>query len=262
MFPAVFLSHGAPLLLIEEGPAHQFLKELGGRVGISWGKPKAILVLSAHWETETPMVSADPNNTLIYDFFGFPNALYHASYPAPQSPWLVEQTVAALLAADLPVFVDHGRGLDHGAWVPLKLIFPDADIPVAQLSIQPALGPLHHLQLGKALASLREQGVLVVGSGSLTHNLRELMRASSTDGAPEWVTAFSEWVYQKLQAGDEEALLNYRKIAPYAERSHPTEEHFLPLFAAFGARTPGGKVERLHASATYGTLRMDFFAFH
>jgi 4,5-DOPA dioxygenase extradiol len=184
------------------------------------------------------------------------------TYPAPGAPALAERVSDLLCGAGIASDIDRRRGLDHGAWVPLLLMYPAADIPVLQLSIQGHLGPAHHLQLGQALAPLRQEGVLVIGSGSFTHNLRELRRdAGDDDTAPEWVTGFAQWFDAALSEGRRCDLLTYRARAPHAERNHPTEEHLLPLYVALGAAGEGARAERLHASATYGTLRMDAYAF-
>jgi 4,5-DOPA dioxygenase extradiol len=249
MLPSLFVSHGAPTLALDEVPARRFLTGLEGRVG----RPKAILAVSAHWETAAPTVNAPAVNETIHDFGGFPEALYRLRYPAPGAPALADRVIELTGAA-----IDRARGLDHGAWVPLLLAWPDADIPVAQLSIQSAAGPAHHLRLGRALAPLREEGVLVLGTGSFTHNLRELDWGGSGAAEPAWATRFAEWVDRALVEDRLDELLDYRRLAPEAARNHPTEEHFLPLFVALGA---GGKAERLHASATMGSLRMDAYAF-
>jgi 4,5-DOPA dioxygenase extradiol len=249
MLPSVFVSHGAPTLPLEDLPARRFLEGLENIVG----RPEAILVVSAHWETAAPEVNAPAVNDTIHDFYGFPKPLYRLRYPAPGSPPLAER-VAALTGAT----IDGRRGLDHGAWVPLLLAWPRADIPVSQLSIQTEAGPRHHLELGRKLAPLREEGVLILASGSYTHNLRELAWGGAAAGEPAWVTRFAEWVDGAVLERREQDLVDYRSRAPDAVRNHPTEEHFLPLFVALGA---GGRAERLHASTTMGALRMDAYAF-
>ena len=231
MFPSLFLSHGSPEILISESPARDFLSGLGTTLG----KPQAILVISAHWETAEPALNAVEVNATIHDFGGFPEPLYAMQYPAPGSPALAERAAALLRQAGLPVAIDTRRGLDHGAWVPLMLAYPAAGIPVVQLSVQPRLGPAHHLALGRALAPLREDGVLIVGSGSFTHNLHEYFRAAAAGGSePEWVSEFAEWFDRALAENRMDDLLRYREMAPYAERNHPTDEHLLPLYAALG----------------------------
>jgi 4,5-DOPA dioxygenase extradiol len=224
-------------------------------------RPRAVLIVSAHWESAPLSVSSTQARELVYDFGGFAPLYYSMRYDTPDASALARR-VAALVPDTEPLHEHASRGLDHGAWVPLLLMYPAADIPVLQLSIQGHLGPAHHLQLGQALAPLRQEGVLVIGSGSFTHNLRELRRdAGDDDTAPEWVTGFAQWFDAALSEGRRCDLLTYRARAPHAERNHPTEEHLLPLYVALGAAGEGARAERLHASATYGTLRMDAYAF-
>ena len=250
MLPSLFVSHGAPSLPFDDVPARDFLRGLGQQIG----KPRAILAVSAHWDTSAPQTNSVVVNDTIHDFGGFPQTLYDIRYPAPGDPVLARQ-VADLTGGTL----DAQRGLDHGAWVPLMLMYPDADIPVVQLSVQSDLGAAHHIALGRKLAALREDNVLVMGSGGFVHNLHRL----SPPGAPEpgWSQEFSDWMHEKLMAGDEAALAAYRALAPHAVLAQPTEEHFVPLFAAFGAGGEKPKATRLHNSATFGALRMDAYSF-
>jgi 4,5-DOPA dioxygenase extradiol len=263
MLPSLFLSHGAPTLPLTDTPARHFLAGLGGEIERRFGKPKSILIASAHWETTTPTVSAPPLNETIYDFRGFPPELYRLRYPAPGSTDLAERASDLLCAAGLDSEVDSRRGLDHGAWVPLRLMYPEADIPVAQVSVQSHLGPAHHRQLGRALAPLREEGVLIIGSGSFTHDLSEFRayRDALNEPEPDWVRSFADWFVTALAERRVGDLLAYRRLAPNAVKNHPTEEHLLPLFVALGAGE-GHTPEHLHASTTHGVLRMDVFAFH
>ena len=257
MMPTVFLSHGSPMLPLTDAPARDFLAGLGA----SLPKPKAILVASAHWETARPAVNAVAKNDTIHDFYGFPPALYQMRYPAPGDVALAERVHALLQAAGLPGDIDHSRGLDHGAWCPLLLAYPQADVPVLQISVQTHLGTAHHVRLGAALAALRADGVLIIGSGSWTHDLRRF-RGQSID-APETpdVTAFSAWMDQALVEHRLDDLLNYRRLAPYAADEHPTEEHLLPLYVALGAAGVDATPTRHHRSANYGILRMDAYSF-
>jgi 4,5-DOPA dioxygenase extradiol len=256
ILPSLFLSHGAPTLPLTNTPARAFLSGLGDALP----RPRAILVVSAHWETSLPMVSATDRNDTIHDFHGFPRQLYELRYPAPGSPSVAARVSELLRASGLDCTIDR-RGLDHGAWVPLLLMYPQADIPVLQLSVQPHLGPRHHLELGRALAPLRQEGVLIIGSGSMTHDLSEFRGHGANDPAPDWVNAFADWFHSTLTAGQTEALLDYRRQAPFASKNHPSEEHLLPLYVALGAAGEDAHAERLHASATYSILRMDVYAF-
>jgi 4,5-DOPA dioxygenase extradiol len=250
MIPALFVSHGAPTLPFDDVPARDFLRGLGQ----SLGKPRAILAVSAHWDTPAPMTNAVAVNDTIHDFGGFPQALYDLRYPAPGDARLAAE-VAALTGGA----VDTQRGLDHGAWVPLMLMYPDADVPVVQLSVQSHLGAAHHIALGRKLAPLRADNVLVLGSGGFVHNLRHIAPPGSPE--PEWSREFSDWMHEKLMAGDEAALADYRALAPNAVTAQPTEDHFMPLFAAYGAGGENAKATRLHSSATFGSLRMDAYSF-
>jgi 4,5-DOPA dioxygenase extradiol len=258
MLPAVFVSHGSPMLAIEDVEARRFLQNLQS---VLPERPKAILVVSAHWERLRPTVNAPPHNETIHDFGGFPPELYQLSYPAPSSEALAHRVVTLLAAGGLPADVDTRRGLDHGAWVPLMVAWPEADIPVVQLSVQTRLGPEHHYKLGQLLAPLRSEGVLILGSGSFTHDLSSFFTSRGRIDAPEqdWVRAFADWMAAALKERRIDDLLNYRKLAPEAAHNHPTEEHLLPLYVALGAGS--SKVDQLHSSTTYGILRMDAFAF-
>lgn len=257
--PSIFVSHGAPDLLLSDAPARGFLETLLERLP---ERPKAILVASAHWETRGIMVSGAKAPETIYDFGGFAKELYEVRYPAPGAPALAAQIVDLLAKNRITAEIDAHRGLDHGAWVPLALMAPAADIPVLQISLQTHLGPAHHLKIGAALNALRTEGVLIIGSGSFTHDLSEIFRNRLPENAPapNWVSRFAEWFDEALQHGDVERLIGYRASAPFAVKNHPTEEHLLPLFVALGA---GGsdRVRRLHKSTTYGVLRMDAYAF-
>jgi 4,5-DOPA dioxygenase extradiol len=255
--PSLFVSHGSPTLPLTDTPARSFLSQFSGAIA----RPKAILVISAHWETSVPTVSAVDRNDTIHDFRGFPQALYELRYPAPGSPAVAARAADLLRASGIDCRIDQSRGLDHGAWVPLLLMYPQADIPVLQLSLQPHLGTGHHLRMGRALAPLRQEGVLIIGSGSMTHDLSEFRGHGPNDPAPDWVNAFADWFDSALSAGRTDDLLDYRRQAPFAVKNHPSEEHLLPFYAALGAAGENARAMRLHASATYGVLRMDVYAF-
>ena len=247
--PVLFIGHGSPMNIVHDNAFTQSLHELGARTE----KPNAVLVVSAHWLTpHETRVAVNPRPETIHDFGGFPRALYDIRYPAPGDARLAAE-VAALTGGR----VDVARGLDHGAWVPLMLMYPDADIPVVQLSVQSHLGADHAIAMGRAVAKLRADNVLVMGSGGFVHNLRRIAPPGSPE--PDWSKEFSNWMDEKLTGRDEAALADYRNRAPHAVLAHPTEEHFLPLPFAYGAG--GEKVTRLHSSATFGSLRMDAYSF-
>jgi 4,5-DOPA dioxygenase extradiol len=255
--PSLFLSHGAPTLPLTDTPARAFLQQLGATLE----RPKAILVISAHWETAVPTVNAVDRNETIHDFGGFPRALYDMRYPAPGHPQLAARIAALLDGAGFATKIDRQRGLDHGAWVPLSIMFPQADIPVAQLSLQPERDPAWHLALGRALRPLREQGVLIVGSGAITHNLRAVFRHPQDEPAPAWVTEFCDWIAARISEGNLDALAVYRTLAPHAVQNHPTDEHLLPLFVALGAASKVDDARHLNRVMTFGLLAMDAWLF-
>lgn len=252
--PTLFITHGAPTLPLEPEPVR---RAIAGLAQLAPG-PKAVLVVSAHWETEAPAVSAAPKPPTIHDFSGFPAALYRLQYPAPGAPDLAKRIAGLLAEAEIPCVVDAERGLDHGAWVPLMLMYPGAGIPVLQLSVQPHAGPAHHARIGEGLRALRDEGVLIAGSGSATHNLGDFGRYRYDDPPPSYVEQFERWLVERVQSDDRAALLDYRRRAPAAERNHPTEEHLLPLFTAMGA-APGARGRAMRSSYAYGIIAMTAF---
>jgi len=256
--PTLFVSHGAPTVAIEPGVTGQAWQKLGRELP----RPSAILVISAHWESAEPAVSTAAHPETIHDFYGFPDEMYRLRYPAPGAPALAQQVVGLLGQAGIPVSVDAQRGLDHGSWVPLMQMYSEADIPVTQLSLQPDQDPAWHIALGRALRPLREQNVLIIGSGSITHNLRALRSHPPGAAVPGWVTEFCDWVDEKIIAGDIESLSAYRTLAPHAVQNHPTDEHLLPLFVALGAAGEISKAKRLNSVMTYGMLAMDMWLFN
>ena len=250
----LFLSHGAPDLLFAQVPARAFLSSLAEQVR----RPRAIVVASAHWTTRSVEVEASRSPRTIHDFGGFSPALHSFEYPARGDPTLAAEIATALGDQDFSARTVE-RGLDHGAWVPLALAWPRADVPVLQISLQPHLGPAHHVRLGRALGSILGDDFLVIGSGSATHDLGALAAPGSTP--PEWVLAFDRWLTEAVESGDEEALVDYRERAPFAARNHPTEEHYLPLLVAFGAAGRRARGKLVHSSTTYGVLSMSAFRF-
>jgi 4,5-DOPA dioxygenase extradiol len=250
--PTIFVSHGAPTLVLEEVPARAFLAGLAASVP----RPRAVLAVTAHWTTAAPVVSAAERPATVHDYYGFPDQLYALDYPAPGAPELAERAAALLADAGLAPQLSRTHGRDHGSWVPLMLMYPAAEVPVAELSVQPGRDLDHHLRLGRALAPLRDEGVLVLGSGGLTHNLREFFARPAGVEEPVWVSEFAEWVNDAVIRGDEASLAASFERAPHGRRNHPTPEHFLPLLVAAGAG--GGPGRRIHQSAD-GVLRLDAF---
>jgi 4,5-DOPA dioxygenase extradiol len=255
--PSLYISHGSPMTALQPGLTGARLAELAAALP----RPKAIVIASAHWLARQPQAGGAAQPETIHDFYGFPQALFDIQYPAPGAPALAAKVVTLLDAAGLAPTLDPAHGIDHGVWVPLRLLYPDADIPLVPLSIQPELGPAHQYALGRALASLREEGVLLIGSGSITHNLRDLRAGYSDERHAPYVKPFIGWIEQRLAAGDIDALLDYRHQAPFAERAHPTDEHLLPLFFALGAAGANAHAQRIDAGIDMGLLAMDIYRF-
>ena len=255
--PALFLSHGSPMLALEDSPAGRFLDGLGTALP----RPRAIVVASAHYMTPAPAVGAAAAPATVHDFGGFPAPLYALQYPAPGEPGLAAEVAARLDAAGLATTVQPTHGLDHGVWVPLRRMYPQADIPVVPLSVNPLADAAAHFALGQALAGLRAEGVLVIGSGGFVHNLGDLDWQHRDVPLAPWAAAFSSWMHEKLASHDWAALLDWQAQAPHARHAHPTTEHLMPLFVALGAGGTDPEVEVLHRSHELGTLALDAFAF-
>lgn len=251
--PSLFISHGAPDLPIQTGPTQDFLRQLFQSIP----KPEAMLVVSAHWLTAQPTVSKATHPQTLYDFSGFPPHLYELVYRAPGHPQLAEAVVEKLNQAGFSTRINAKRGYDHGVWTPLILADPAGTIPVVQLSVQPYATPDHHFHLGKALAPLRDDGVLIIGSGAATHNLWAFGDRYDAP-PPTWAVAFDDWLAEAIAQNDISRLLNYRQLAPHATQNHLTEEHLFPLFVALGA---GGAGQQLHHGFTYGAFSMAAYAF-
>lgn len=234
--PTIFLAHGSPLLL--DDPV--WVEELHGWAA-ALPRPRAVLMLSAHWEDRPVTLGATERVPLVYDFYGFPERHYAVRYPAPGAPELAAR-VRGLLAPDGPVASAPDRGLDHGAYVPLKAMYPNADIPVLQASL-PTLDPTTLFQLGERLRPLRDEGVLIVGSGFITHNLR-ILDWSGQAPTPAWAAEFDQWTADAVVRGDIDALLEYRQRAPGVRLALPTHEHFVPLLVTMGASAPGTETVR------------------
>lgn len=255
--PSVFVSHGAPTLVLQDAPARHFLEALGPALP----RPRAILAVTAHWETDEPRAGGAAHPATIHDFGRFDDRLFDMRYPARGDPALALRAATLLHDAGLPGDVDPRHGLDHGVWVPLMLMYPAADIPVVPFAVQPHRGAAHHFAVGQALAPLRDEGVLIIGSGSYTHDLSRFRGRTLQSATPDDTAAFANWFDGALMDGRIDDLLAYRSRAPHAEENHPTEEHLLPLFVALGAAGRDAKADHLHESATYGVLRMDAYAF-
>ncbi len=254
-YPTLFVSHGAPTLAIDEGPTARFLEDLGGKLG----HPKAVLCVSAHWETEQPVVGGAPEPTTIHDFCGFTEELYEITYAVKGSTTLANRVEDMLVQRGIKCGADRARGLDHGAWVPLSLMFPEADIAVTQLSIQPSRSPAEHLALGRALAPLGEEGVLVMGSGGAVHNLEHFHPGESD--VPEWALKFDDWLADVVERGDADELVTRWTSDAAGAMAHPRDEHLLPLPVAFGAAGDRARGRVLNRGFEDGALSMAAYLF-
>lgn len=258
--PALFVSHGAPTIVIDDSPARHFLAGLAGRLPAS---PDAIIVISAHHDEPVASITSASRPDTIHDFGGFPDTLYRMRYPAPGSPELAECIAGMLDDAGIAHRLDPERGFDHGAWTPLFLAWPEADIPVVQVSVSSRASASYHYQLGQTLRRLRAENILIVGSGAITHNLHAFFRGGYAADAPPqpWVQDFVRWLDGKLVDGDHRAVLDAIGQAPHGRDNHPTIDHILPLFVALGAAGKPGKATKLHASVEHGVLAMDAWRF-
>ena len=267
LLPSLFVSHGSPMIALEPGEAGAFLQRLGPAIDATFGRPKAVLAISAHTTARAPLLLAAAQHDTVHDFGGFPEALYALRYDAPGAPALADAAEALLVEAGIEVHKLPQGGLDHGIWTALRYIYPQADVPVLPLALVPALAPAQQFALGEALAALRAQGVLVMGTGSITHNLR--LAFSNRSAASDTATsaempqsrAFREWIAERSAARDWPALFDYRRSAPHAALMHPTDEHLLPWYPAAGAGGRDAVPVRLHDSVTLGCLGMDTYAF-
>ena len=255
--PALFVSHGAPLFALDAGETGPALTRWGAALRTQFPGLRGVLIMSPHWMAPGVRVGTGAQPTTWHDFGGFPPALYQLHYPAPGSPALAGEVLALLQQAGIEAEVDAKRPFDHGAWVPLMHLFPQADVPVVQIALPEHAGPAEVYAQGAAVQSLRSQGVLVIGSGSMTHNLGEFF-GGAREPAP-YVLAFSRWIEAALARGDMAALLDYRRQAPEATRAHPTEDHFLPLFFALGAAGKDLHANYLSREVMYSMLAMDAF---
>ena len=259
--PSLFVSHGAPLFAVDAGEPGPALTRWGQALRAQFPGLRGVVVMSPHWMARGVRVTTGALPATWHDFGGFPSALYELQYPAPGAPALAQEVLDLLAAAGVAAQGDAQRPFDHGAWVPLMHLFPQADVPVVQLALPVGAGPAQVHALGAALRPLAQQGVLLVGTGSMTHNLAEFMGGGDGEGAPDpYVQAFSRWVEDAVQRHDVPALLSYRELAPHARRAHPTDEHFLPLFFALGAAPQDWHTQYLSREVMYGMLAMDAFA--
>ena len=260
--PTLFVSHGGPNVVIEDSPARDYLKSLHTILP----RPKAIVMVSAHFETDGPVVVTDPEPEMIYDFGGFAPELYQMVYPAPGAPELAMRVATMLQKAGFSPRIAPKRGYDHGTWTSMKLAYPDADIPIVQLSIDPNQDAAYHFALGQALAPLASEDILLVGSGHITHNLRAVFGAMRGGIAPDSemagkVAAFTDWFAEKFADNDRDAIINWRKEAPFVRENHPTDEHLMPLFFAYGAGGGNPHAVRAHASRQMGFFAFDSWMF-
>jgi len=255
MNQSVFLSHGAPDELLHDTPLHRSWQRLPALLA----RPRAIVVVSAHFAGTSIGISAAGQPATIHDFGGFDPALRRIRYPAPGHPALAGELADALASHAIAARILPDRGLDHGAWIPLAAAYPQADIPVVSLGVCPGAGPARHLAVGRALATLQREGILLLGSGGMTHNLAQLDWENRAAPAAPWSRQFAEWMHLGLLAGDEDALLRYRELAPHAARNHPTDEHLMPLFVAMGYAGKGWRGRRLFQGDSHAALAVDSY---
>ncbi|MEH7415382.1 class III extradiol ring-cleavage dioxygenase [Neobacillus drentensis] len=257
MMPTLFIAHGAPLLAIENNEYTQFLNELGKNIP----RPKAIVLFSAHWESRVQKVSNVDSYSTIYDFGGFSPELYQIQYPAQGDQKLSIEIQDLFKENGVPFEIETERGLDHGAWVVLRLLYPNADIPVIAMSVNPKLSPEEQYKVGKSLSALREKDVLVIGSGGTVHNLRAVKWADNE--IDQWAQEFDDWLAVHLRNWDLESLFKYDSVAPYSEYAVPPygNEHFIPIFYAMGAADDVKKANLLHRSYRYGNLSHSVWQF-
>ena len=262
MQPSLFISHGAPDVAITPSPVRDFLINFGKE----HPRPDAIIIASAHYETLAPEIGAAAEPATIYDFGGFQPELYEMRYRTEGDPELAERVRGVFASEGIEASLNPQRGLDHGIWTPLILAYPDGEVPVVPVSVQPNEDASHHYRLGRALEKFRAENMLVVGSGHITHNLRAMFHAMRGGGVdPQTaaaIDAFTGWIGDRLKAGDRQGLLNWQEDAPFALENHPTAEHFMPLFVAYGAGGENPKAELIHSSKLYGAFNSDFWLFH
>jgi len=256
--PVLFISHGAPTVALEQDGYAVALRTCGAGLA---SRASAVVVMSAHWEAAPPVrVTSHASPPVIYDFGGFPEPLYEMTYPAPGDPLLAGRILEAFASAGVSGASEPLRGWDHGVWIPLRLMLPDAPVPVVQVSLPAGTGPEGLMSIGRALATLRDQGVLLVGSGGIVHNLRRVALHDKSAPVDGWARDFDSWFADRLSAGDIASLVDWRRRAPAPSMAHPTPEHFEPVFFSLGAAGPDAKVTPIWEGFHYGNLSMRSFA--
>ena len=254
----LFVPHGAPTFALNPGAAGAAMSAMVPKLST----PRAIVVVSPHWETRIPTVSMATQLETIHDFYGFPEALYNIQYPAKGCPDVAQEVAVALRTAGFDVDDSSQHGLDHGAWQPLRQMFPDAQVPIVPLSMQTHAGPAHAYRMGQALSGLAQQDIWVVASGNITHNLRDWQVAASTNGqTPAYVHHFADWVHTQLVDRNIQALLNYRQHAVEGRQAHPSEDHLLPLYVALGAAGADAQPHAFYRGVSDYVIAMDGYAF-
>lgn len=261
--PPLFVSHGSPMIALEPGATGAFFGRLGQALDRQFGRPRAVLAISAHTATRQPVLLGAAQHETVHDFGGFPPPLYALRYDAPGAPALATRAAGLLQAAGIGAQVRPEGGLDHGIWTALMHLWPEPDVPVLPLSLMPQATPAEQFAIGAALAPLADDGVLLLGTGSITHNLRLLSFGGPVEGVPERPesAAFRHWVLERSAACDWAALFDYRRQAPHAALMHPTDEHWLPFYPPAGAGGRNHAPVRLHEGVTFGVLGMDAYAF-
>ncbi len=255
--PTFFISHGSPMMAIENSATSHFIADLDKTIE----RPDAIIVFSAHFDLQKDIViTSGRSPKTIHDFYGFPQELYDLEYPAPGNPELANRIAQRFEAHGLKPILSDEQGWDHGVWIPLRLMYPDADIPVVQVSINSALGAEVNYRYGEILSGFREENILIIGSGGISHNLREVFNPAPDKNRVQKVEMFTEWVHDKLASRDTDALFHYLEQAPHTLFNHPTQEHFLPIMAAWGA-SGAGTGERIHKDAEFEILALDAYRF-
>lgn len=256
MLPSLYISHGSPALMIKNNKTTEFLKQLSSK----FEKPKYILIISSHWVSKNLKILYEDSPSLIYDFYGFPNELYTLKYPAKSSKRKSNEIVELLESNNIKIEKDDLRGgFDHGVWSPLTFLYPKADIPVLQISLPASYSAEQLYKVGEILSKLRDD-TLIIGSGSITHNLGDISWDENNNSPKPYVKAFRDWVVEKIENQEIDSLLNFRKESPYLAKNHPTLEHFLPLYVSLGA-AKGTEGKSLNDLYMHGNLSMDTIIF-